>query len=117
MAQLVVEQVQQGANVDRVRGRPKGCTFDQFNGQHTLVSNGKGDVVLVENWLLEIKELLEVLGCTNTQRVSFATFKLQGDAKRWWLSKRLLLSQELGQQPITWERFQQEFLDGVCESK
>ena len=111
MAQLVAEQVQQGANGDGARGCPEGCTFDQFNRQHPPVYNGKGDAVLAENWLVEINELLEVLGCTDTQRVSFATFKLQGDANRWWPSKKLLLSQELGQQPITWERFQQEFLD------
>ncbi|KAB1201487.1 hypothetical protein CJ030_MR0G003385 [Morella rubra] len=53
MAQLVAEQVQEGANVDGARGRLKGCTFDQFNRQHPLVYNGKGDAVLAENWLLE----------------------------------------------------------------
>ncbi|KAB1220773.1 hypothetical protein CJ030_MR3G027872 [Morella rubra] len=50
MAQLVAEE---GVNVDGARGRPKGCTFDQFNRQHPLVYNGKGDPVLAENWLLE----------------------------------------------------------------
>ncbi|KAB1212988.1 hypothetical protein CJ030_MR5G025799 [Morella rubra] len=70
MAQLVAEQVQQGANEDGARGRPEGCTFDQFNCHHLPVYNGKGDAVLAENWLLEIKELLDVMGCTDAQRLT-----------------------------------------------
>jgi hypothetical protein len=111
MAQLVAEHVQQGGRGEEDRGRPTGCTFDQFNRQHPPGYSGKGDGIIAENWLLEIKELFEVLECTDAQRVSFAAFKLQGDAKRWWQSTKLLLAQELGQQAITWERFQQEFLD------
>ncbi|XP_057981072.1 uncharacterized protein LOC131166487 [Malania oleifera] len=37
-----------------------------------------------------IEEILEVLGYTNEQKVRYVTFKMSGDAKRWWLSMKLL---------------------------
>ena len=52
-----------------------------------------------------------MLGCTDEQKVIYVAYKLFGEAKRWWLSRSVLLEQELQGAPITWERFKVEFLN------
>uniref|UniRef100_A0A2N9HRA9 RNA-directed DNA polymerase n=1 Tax=Fagus sylvatica TaxID=28930 RepID=A0A2N9HRA9_FAGSY len=37
-----------------------------------------------ENWLLKMEKLLKVLHCTDSQKVEYATFALEGPAERWW---------------------------------
>ncbi|XP_057965320.1 uncharacterized protein LOC131155889 [Malania oleifera] len=47
---------------------------------------GGADTTVVENWVQDVEDKLVVLSCTNEQKVSFATSKLTGEAKRWWRS-------------------------------
>ncbi|KAD2805197.1 hypothetical protein E3N88_38574 [Mikania micrantha] len=37
-----------------------------------------------ENWIAHLEKLFDVLETTNNQNVRFATYKLEGDARRWW---------------------------------
>ncbi|XP_057958686.1 uncharacterized protein LOC131151456 [Malania oleifera] len=52
-----------------------------------------------------------VLNCTDKQKVRYATFKMTGEAKRWWLSAKLLEDQRLEKIALTWERFKELFFD------
>ena len=52
------------------------------------------------------QKYFEVLNCSETQKVVFATFMLGGKAEHWWrMEKRLLESQE----PLEWENFKDVF--------
>ena len=58
-----------------------------------------------------MEKLLEALDCTDSQKVRFATFKLTGEAKRWWRSaKAILEGMDTERNPITWENFKGDFL-------
>ncbi|XP_057958532.1 uncharacterized protein LOC131151294 [Malania oleifera] len=59
----------------------------------------------------QIKEILEVHGCTDEQKVHYAAFKMAGDAKHWWLSVKLLKEQRLVKIALTWDRFKELFFD------
>ncbi|KAM4096931.1 hypothetical protein ACJW30_08G142400 [Castanea mollissima] len=55
---------------------------------------------------------VEALDCTGSQKVWFATFKLIGEAERWWRSiKAILEGMDTERNPITWEKFKGIFYD------
>ena len=58
---------------------------------------GATDPMVVENWLLKMEKLLKVLHCTDSQKVEYATFALEGPAERWWAGTEVLLKEELGE--------------------
>ena len=74
--------------------------------------DGKPDPTEAENWFLQMEKLLEALDCTDSQKVRFATFKLIGEAERWWRStKAILEGMDTERNPITWEKFKGVFYD------
>jgi hypothetical protein len=57
-----------------------------------------------------VEELLATLGCTSEQKVAYASYKLTGEAKRWWQDKKVVLVTDLGSETtISWEVFKHEF--------
>ncbi|XP_057972707.1 uncharacterized protein LOC131160844 [Malania oleifera] len=56
-------------------------------------SAGGVDPLVVESWVQEMEKMLVVLSCTEAQKVLFTTFKLTGEAKRWWQAVKLLEEQ------------------------
>ncbi|XP_040998429.1 uncharacterized protein LOC121244400 [Juglans microcarpa x Juglans regia] len=98
-----------------------GCTVEQFNRMHPPLFDGRGDPTLAEDWIQGIEEILRVLTCTEEQKVAYATFKLTGEAKRWWISQRTIREAE-GTEIISWLHFKQIFLErffpnSFCEDK
>ncbi|XP_057954008.1 uncharacterized protein LOC131148309 [Malania oleifera] len=57
----------------------------------------------------EIKEILVVLNYTDEQKVCYAAFKMTADAKRWWLSGKLLEEQRFGN--MTVEEYEVKFVE------
>ena len=77
----------------RVAGREEaraGCSFETFMKQNPPSFDGKPNPTEVENWFLQMEKLLEVLDCTDSQKVRFATFKLIGEVERWWRSTKAI---------------------------
>ena len=86
-----------------------GCFFETFLKQNLPSFDGKPKA---ENWFLQMEKLLEALDCTDSQKVRFATFKLIGEAERWWRStKAILEGTDTERNPITWEKFKGVFYD------
>ncbi|XP_041016161.1 uncharacterized protein LOC121258683 [Juglans microcarpa x Juglans regia] len=77
---------------------------------HPLLFDGRGEPTLVENWIQDIEEILQVLNCTDEQKVAYATFKLTGEANRCWISKRIIREAE-GTKIVSWLHFKQIFLE------
>ncbi|XP_057962156.1 uncharacterized protein LOC131153727 [Malania oleifera] len=67
--------------------------------------------IVAEDWVQMIKELLGVLECMEEQKVRYATFKLVGEAKRWWRSVKLVEEQWPGHATITWSHFREVFFN------
>ena len=83
-----------------------GSTFKQFKKLNPPTFKGEYDPIVAESGILDAEKYFEVLNCSGTQKVVFATFMLGGEAKRWWrMEKRLLESQE----PLVWEKFKDVF--------
>jgi hypothetical protein len=53
-----------------------GCSLKDFCSHHLESFDGRGDHIRAENWLNDVEELLATLGCTNEQRLAYATYKL-----------------------------------------
>ncbi|XP_057971322.1 uncharacterized protein LOC131160042 [Malania oleifera] len=89
----------------------KGSSIKEFMRLNPFAFEEGPDLVTAKNWIQQIKEILEVLGCTNDQKVCFSAFRMTGDAKRWWLSVKLLEEQRLVKITLTYERFKELLFD------
>ncbi|XP_074352186.1 uncharacterized protein LOC141691359 [Apium graveolens] len=67
----------------------------------------------VDKWLHEMEKIFEFLGSTDEQKVSLASYQLQGSAYDWWLmEKRHVEGNEEGAaQTYTWETSKESFQD------
>ncbi|XP_057969582.1 uncharacterized protein LOC131158741 [Malania oleifera] len=83
----------------------------QFTQANPLAFAGVLNPIAAEDWIQEIKELLGVLEFIKEQEVKYATYKLVGEANRWWLSAKIVEEQCPGLVAITWSRFKEVFFD------
>jgi hypothetical protein len=74
----------------------KGCSFKEFYEHPFLMFKGNLNSGEAREWLTSLEELLQVMDCTEEQRVKYAAYKFSGDARRWWYAKRNALVMELG---------------------
>ncbi|XP_057962212.1 uncharacterized protein LOC131153770 [Malania oleifera] len=98
----------------REQGGPsteRDCTIEKFTKMNPLAFSGGADPAVTENWMQEIKKILKVLHCTDEQRVLYATYKHTNEAKRWWMTTRLLEEQRQVPVAMTWCRFKEIFSD------
>ncbi|KAF5458851.1 hypothetical protein F2P56_022851 [Juglans regia] len=93
-----------------VRNEEDRCTIEQFNQMHPPTFDGPGDLTLAEDWIQDIEEILHILNCTDKQKVLYSTFKLTGEAKRWWISERTIREAD-GRGVVSWLHFKQIFFD------
>ncbi|XP_062145283.1 uncharacterized protein LOC133852534 [Alnus glutinosa] len=93
-------------------GKEDGCTFEKFNLKQPPIFEGQRGAIAAENWLCLIKKLIEVMNCSDEQKVRYATFKLTAEAERWWVVKKEHMQQQIEEGAlIRWEDFKKEFLD------
>ena len=60
-----------------------------------------------EEWLVSLGKIFDFLGCSDVEKVSMATYMLQGQAEYWWGSTKVLLT---AQHPvISWDAFSTAF--------
>ncbi|XP_057969484.1 uncharacterized protein LOC131158634 [Malania oleifera] len=87
------------------------CSIKEFMRLNPPTFEGGPDLMTAENWVRQIEEILEVLGYMDEQMVCYATFKMAGDAKLWWLFMKLLEEQRLVKIALTWDRFKELLFD------
>jgi hypothetical protein len=96
----------------RDRERVEGCPSSSFFRHNFESFDGSKGPLAADSWIISIQHLMESLQCTDAQKVNYASLKLTGEASHWWLARKGLIAEELGQGvPITWERFKKEFDD------
>ena len=54
--------------------------LEQFQKMKPPIFEGEVDPLQAEAWLLQIEKILDVMNCTNEQRVSFSFFMFQKEA-------------------------------------
>ncbi|KAM7477517.1 hypothetical protein LguiA_025730 [Lonicera macranthoides] len=54
--------------------------------------SGTTDPLFAESWLKSIKNIFEVIGVPDEQKVVLATFMLKGEARFWWDATNRLLT-------------------------
>ncbi|XP_057982261.1 uncharacterized protein LOC131167476 [Malania oleifera] len=69
------------------------------------------DPIKAENWVQDVEEILAMLACTDKQKVAFSSFKLTGEAKRWWRLARLIKEQRLDPVSVSWSQFKELFFE------
>ncbi|GAB2291575.1 hypothetical protein Dimus_038165 [Dionaea muscipula] len=85
----------------------QGRSFDRFVGAYPPKFTGTPDAIEASNWLMEIEEILQRIGCLPEHRVSHATYMLKDTAKFWWRGVQRRFDVH-GEEP-TWEEFVTEF--------
>ncbi|XP_056173892.1 uncharacterized protein LOC130139923 [Syzygium oleosum] len=61
---------------------------EQFLKMKPPKFNGKGDPEAAPDWVEELEKTFEVLGCTDTEKVTLAAYQLQSSANDWWKATR-----------------------------
>ena len=56
-----------------------------------------------------MEKILDVIDCSKDQRVSFATFMLQGKAEYWW--RKIKNNAKAPKEKINWDYLMQKFID------
>ncbi|XP_057961589.1 uncharacterized protein LOC131168476 [Malania oleifera] len=108
--QLMAEVVRTNRGQDRPMTE-LGCSIEQFTRLKPSAFVGGTDPVRAENWIQEIEKILGVLNCTEKQKVTFATFKLAGEAERWWGSVKQMEEHRPIPIVLTWARFKELFFE------
>jgi len=93
--------------------------LEQFQKLNPPAFKGGADPIQAEEWLRQIEKILDVMECTESQRVSFTSFMFQGEAERWW---EMIKSgaKTLGKE-ISWnflvKKFNEKYIPGVVKDK
>ncbi|XP_035541661.1 uncharacterized protein LOC118344664 [Juglans regia] len=109
-AHQLIDDLAQNPSSRQRNNSEGGCTFKQFNSTHPPTFDGRSDSNVAEDWMQDIEEIFSVLECTDQQKVRFATFKLIGEAKRWWNFEKAIREAD-GTGVVSWPHFKQNFFD------
>jgi hypothetical protein len=61
-----------------------------------------------QKWLEAMEKIFDAMRCSETQKVTLATYMLHEDASYWW--KNTSQRMRFGNTVVTWEMFKREFL-------
>ena len=98
--------------VGNQQNRPRSL-IAEFKRLSPPVFEGSTNPSEVDKWLQEMEKIFELLGSNDEQKVSLASYQLQGSAYDWWLmeKRRVDGNEEEAAQPYTWETFTESFKD------
>ena len=93
--------------------------LEQFQKMKPPLFEGEADPLQAEAWLLQIEKILDVMNCTNEQRVSFSSFMFQKEAEHWW--RAVKHSMKNARESITWEflvnKFTEKYIPETARDK
>ena len=74
--------------------------------------SGTTNPLEAESWVFKMEKIFKFLGCTNCQKVNYATYMFEGPAHIWWTSvERLLLEGRGDDAQISWAEFVKKFYE------
>ena len=90
LAEVVEKHVSTSGIVKPKDVEIEGCTIEQFRKLGSPSFLGNLNPIEVESWIMQMEKIFDVIGCTEVQKVSFASFMLKGEAEHWWRSTKRL---------------------------
>ena len=101
-----------------VRTKPHKA-LEQFQKLHPPVFKGEADPMQAEERLRQIEKILDVMECTEGQRVAFTTFMCQREAEHWW--EMVKSGAKSAGEELTWnflvKKFNEKYIPGVAKDK
>ncbi|XP_020259570.1 uncharacterized protein LOC109836056 [Asparagus officinalis] len=97
-----IEKLSEALNTEK-KTKPFGSDFEKFKKMSPPSFQGGSDPTMAQEWLKKMEKYFRALGCSEEQKVIYATFMLEGDAEIWWETKESSLSLEV--EDIPWSIF------------
>ncbi|KAK2362202.1 cleavage and polyadenylation specificity factor subunit [Trifolium repens] len=79
-----------------------------FNHQAPPKFSGEGGPDTADLWLQAIERIFGAIHCPEGEKVTLATYQLQGSSEYWWGNTRLIMG--AAYEEINWENFKRRFL-------
>ncbi|XP_057953807.1 uncharacterized protein LOC131148088 [Malania oleifera] len=87
----------------------------RFTRMHPPMFVKGPDPIIAEDWVEKTERILEVLHCTDEQRVLYFTFQLSGEAGRWWTAVNLLENQRADVLKMSWSHCKELLLSDLTD--
>ena len=72
-----------------------------------------------EKWLRQIEKLLNIMDCTEKQRVSFVSFMFQGEVEHWW--EAVNDGAKFLREEVVWnfliKKFNEKYISGMAKDQ
>ena len=78
LAEVVEKHVSTSGTAKPKDAENEGCTIEQFRKMGPPSFLGNPDPTEVETWIMQMDKFFDVIGCTEVQKVFFASFMLKG---------------------------------------
>jgi hypothetical protein len=72
-----------------------GCSSNNFFKHNSPVFDVSEEPLTADNWITSFQDLVDLLRCTDSQKVDYAGLKLDEEAKFWQKFKKVLIVEEL----------------------
>ena len=86
--------------------RESGISIERAHKLGAKPYDGSGDPERALSWIEANKEIFQMMGCTEEQRVSYSAFILKDRAKDWWKAH-----QRSHPEGVIWAEFKREFTE------
>nr|ABA97429.1 retrotransposon protein, putative, Ty3-gypsy subclass [Oryza sativa Japonica Group] len=103
---MMIQQMQNQLNQGNNNAPPPQNKLTDFLRVRPPTFSSTTNPVEAGDWLHAVEKKLELLQCTDQEKVVFASHQLQGPASEWWDHFRMNRAEG---QPITWEEFTEGF--------
>lgn len=104
---------EQNRNRDGNAPAPRYCTYKDFIACQPTYFKGTEGVSELAQWFERSETVFQRSGCSENNKVSFATGTLMQDALSWWNSTVQTLGTEVAHQ-LTWIEFKAKILKKYC---
>ncbi|XP_075665512.1 uncharacterized protein LOC142635199 [Castanea sativa] len=104
LAEVVEKHVSTSGIVMPIDAEIEGCIIEQFKKLGSLLFLGNLDPTEVESLIMQMQKFFDVIGCTEVQKVTLASFMMKGEVEHWLRSttKTLPLEED---EILTWSIF------------
>ncbi|GKC27271.1 reverse transcriptase domain-containing protein [Tanacetum coccineum] len=112
---VVNENVQENVGNVLVNGNRVGCSYKEFLACNPKEYDGKRGVAVLTRWIEKMKNVQDMSGCSNDQKVKYTAGSFVGKALTWWNSHIRTLSQEVVVS-MSWNDFKFMMIQEFCPS-
>ncbi|GJR49545.1 putative reverse transcriptase domain-containing protein, partial [Tanacetum coccineum] len=113
---VVNENVQENVRNMLVNGNRVGCSYKEFLACNLKEYDGKGGDGVLTRWIVKMKSVQDMSGCSIDQKVKYTASSFGGKALTWWNSQIRTLSREVAVS-MSWNDFKLMIIEEFCPSR